>query len=290
MEKPNEPPAGFWLDHFKRWAKLKEQLFLTQKPQPNDSMSTSYQENSSLFSASTGEQRPLEETELLYAEFRQKSRETEESFLQISNQSKKKIKNVFGKSGPADTYIDLTQEINALSSVLEQASVLKKGLHGTKRGDLLENIMKQMTSRINQMINLSSSTTEKLRQNFVRSKTDSPDPSEKGKITGQLRLLLEQSQDSEQEMERAELMKLTRAISDVKAILVRLSDMAVEQGSTIDRIDSNLVHTVEYVEKGNKALVRAIEHQESGCAAAVLKVQIMAVVVFFILLLFKYAK
>ena len=288
MEKSGTDPWGFNIDYYQHWSGLKYgpygSFFSSSKF--NDVTSSDLSQSQDII-----EKFEFEESEKLFRDFKDKMTEAERNFKAVADKSKSKIKNVFERLNNSEIYFDLSNEISELSSLLEQTTRLQKSFHGSKRGELLENMVRYMTGKINNLVSESSAMTEKFRQSFSRASSLPPSNSyEKEKVSGQLRLILENTSEDDQTLERKELLHLTRSITQVKAILLRVSEMAIEQGATIDRIDFNLTQTVQQVSQGNRQLERAIEHSESRCAKIVIKAQVVLMILLFGLLLFKYAK
>lgn len=85
-----------------------------------------------------------------------------------------------------------------------------------------------------------------------------------------------------------EVIKMISTIDNLSKILHQMSDMVFEQGAMVDRIDVNIMSTVERIQKGNLELVQAKEELEKGCGARLLKILIMANCLVFLLLVLKF--
>lgn len=286
MESFEKSPVGFQVDHFKNWTKLRNGFFRSSQTALEDLAPSSFSDSTALIMNPE-----LEESEVIFKEFQLKAKEAEDTFRLISDKSKMKIRNVFEQTHSSDIYLDLSREITVLSSLLEKSSHLKKELVGTKRGEIMENMVRYMTNRINALVSESSATTEKFRQSFSRASSLPPTSAhERDQVSGQLRMILANQAEDDQALEKKEMVQLTRSITQIKSMLLRVSEMAVEQGATIDRIDFNLTQTVTQVELGNRNLTRAIEHSENRCVSMVIRVQVVMSVILFVLLLLKYVR
>lgn len=67
-----------------------------------------------------------------------------------------------------------------------------------------------------------------------------------------------------------------------------MSDVVIEQGSIVDRIDFNIEQASIKVKQGNKQLVQAKEYAENGIAAKVVKLLLVANLAVFVLVFIKY--
>ena len=85
-----------------------------------------------------------------------------------------------------------------------------------------------------------------------------------------------------------ELIKMISTIDNLSKMLTQMSEVVFEQGAVIDRIDVNILSTVEKVKKGNLELVQAKEELEKGCAARLLKMLIVANCLIFLILVLKF--
>ena len=100
------------------------------------------------------------------------------------------------------------------------------------------------------------------------------------------RLVLENLENEEQ---NEDLIKMISTIDNLTKILTHMSEVVVEQGALIDRIDVNIASTQERVKRGNQELAIAKEELEKGCAARILKILIAANLVMFIILMAKFS-
>ena len=85
-----------------------------------------------------------------------------------------------------------------------------------------------------------------------------------------------------------EIERIVDNITKLSNMLSSLNDMALEQGSVVDRIDVSLKETLDRTQRGNAELFRAKEEMERGCAAKLLKLLLFANAVLFVLLLLKF--
>lgn len=68
------------------------------------------------------------------------------------------------------------------------------------------------------------------------------------KLTQELYEAFENKEISLEEMERVEIIKLTKEIDAVKNIFINVSNLIHQQGEIIDRIDTNIEHTMNYID------------------------------------------
>lgn len=97
-----------------------------------------------------------------------------------------------------------------------------------------------------------------------------------------------QFEEDIRKMEMSEISKLTSSIENLGKLFANMNNIVFEQGTVIDRIDANIVTTVERVDSGNIQLLKAIEHQSTGLADALIKILGIIVIALTLLLFLKY--
>jgi len=68
----------------------------------------------------------------------------------------------------------------------------------------------------------------------------------------------------------SEVQNLAKSITELSVLFKDLSALVVEQGTVLDRIDSNIMEASVHVEKGNKHLDGALKIEQSGCSRKVI--------------------
>ena len=87
---------------------------------------------------------------------------------------------------------------------------------------------------------------------------------------------------------RQEIERVVSSVHQLTNLLTQLNEMAVEQGSVVDRIDVSLKETLNRTKRGNEELLKAKKEMQKGCAAKLLRLLIVANVIVFVLLMLKY--
>ena len=86
-----------------------------------------------------------------------------------------------------------------------------------------------------------------------------------------------------------QITQLVRSINDLAKVYKQMSELVIEQGSIIDRIDYNIEQTVGHVERGVKHLENAEKHASNTCATKCMCILIILVVAMACVLGFKMA-
>lgn len=68
------------------------------------------------------------------------------------------------------------------------------------------------------------------------------------KLTQEIYQAFENKEISLEEMERIEIIKLTKEIDAIKNIFINVSNLVHQQGEIIDRIDTNIEHTMNFID------------------------------------------
>ena len=84
-----------------------------------------------------------------------------------------------------------------------------------------------------------------------------------------------------------EVVKILKSIHELAQIMKDLSVLVIDQGTILDRIDYNLEQTGARVEEGVQQLKKAERQQRQGVAAMCVSWLLIAIVVMFLLLIFK---
>ena len=87
-----------------------------------------------------------------------------------------------------------------------------------------------------------------------------------------------------------EINKLVTSINGLTKIYKEMSELVLEQGTLIDRIDYNIDKTMEHTQKGVEHLRKAEKKQSSPCADRCIQILVGVIVLLILILGFKYAK
>lgn len=87
---------------------------------------------------------------------------------------------------------------------------------------------------------------------------------------------------------RQEIERVVSSAHQLTDLMTQINEMAVEQGSVVDRIDVSLKETLNRTKRGNEELLRARREMEKGCAAKLMRLLIVANLIVFVLLALKY--
>jgi len=85
-----------------------------------------------------------------------------------------------------------------------------------------------------------------------------------------------------------ELKRIVKGITALTGLLGQMSDVVIEQGSIVDRIDFNIEQASIKVKQGNKQLTQAKEYAESGMAAKCVNFLLAINLCLFVLVFIKY--
>ena len=180
-----------------------------------------------------------------------------------------------------------------MKEVCDGVAVVEISGESLRNQRILEEVRRSMVSRLSK----TSSAAEKLSQaskplnsasredRFGISRNENDLDYERDLLRQNNKLKLE---DEVRELERKELERLTEGISQLQSIFAKAHQVTVEQGTVIDRIDSNIIVVLEKIESGNIHLIRAVEHQENSMADYLIKMLGVVVICMTILLFFKF--
>ena len=80
-----------------------------------------------------------------------------------------------------------------------------------------------------------------------------------------------------------------KSINDLAKVYREMTDLVIEQGTLIDRIDFNIDETVKHVDKGVKHLTNAEKHASNSCASKCMCILIILILAMACVLGFKIA-
>ncbi|CAF3985426.1 unnamed protein product [Rotaria sp. Silwood2] len=81
-----------------------------------------------------------------------------------------------------------------------------------------------------------------------------------------------------------EIREVLKSIEDVNDIFRDVAALVSTQGTILDQIEYNIENTVVQIEKGNKHLVKAVEHKQRGLKFKLILISVVVFVVLFIVL------
>lgn len=218
----------------------------------------------------------------------------------VNREVQKRMKNTFGSSTSMDKDIEkrLDECYQIVKLFNQSLSAIPKVDHSTLLSQLVGNIkmqfqtvLKRKVKKLKKQEQLFFSKVKGLDKELGTSSFDfiNHDYIDDSKRViyndqGQSIVLQNISQNEQNE----ELVKMISTIDNLSKILSQMSEMVFEQGALLDRIDINIMSTVERVKKGNFELVQAKEELEKGCGARLLKMLIIANCLVFLLLVLKF--
>ena len=87
-----------------------------------------------------------------------------------------------------------------------------------------------------------------------------------------------------------EITKIAKNIEELAAIFKELSDMVIDQGTILDRIDYNMEQTVEQSKEGIEQLKKAEDHQKNSLSVKCIILLCVLIFVMVLILIFKHKK
>lgn len=86
-----------------------------------------------------------------------------------------------------------------------------------------------------------------------------------------------------------EINKLVASINGLTALYREMANLVLEQGTLIDRIDYNIDRAADSTQKGVEQLRKAEERQTSRCADRCIQILVGVIIVFAVIMGFKYS-
>lgn len=216
----------------------------------------------------------------------------------LSHKNQQKLKNVFGGDAKVEQMEAATTLIRKIQSIGEDVARVQTSLTTDRARRLADFLRRQISKRINKLSHKIHKISEQAaagtrgparnprgnRFDFLRNDEDF-----NYEIGGGSQKEAQRFETEIRRMENVEMTRLTESIEAVNKLFVNMSNLVFEQGTIIDRIDSNIATAVERVEHANVQLLRAVEHQNSGLADYLIRVLGLLVLALAALLFFKYS-